>query len=101
MVAHTEVATIIGILSLGTEGPETSCPCRGRGLDLRIVRVEMTRPFPVRQIIWNAIPVGHGRLFVSRCGGYFLVGYSLGLGRPWLSMNLVITLSEFQQRAER
>jgi hypothetical protein len=71
VVAHTEIATIIGILSFRTEGPEASCPCRGRCLDLRVVRVEMTRPFPVRQVIWDAIPVGHGRLSISRCGGYF------------------------------
>ena len=70
MGALTEVATIIGILSFGTEGPKTSCPCCGRCLDLRVVRVEMAGPFPVLQVIWDAIPGGHGRLPLLRFDGY-------------------------------
>jgi hypothetical protein len=66
MKARTEVATIIGILGFGTEGPKASRPCRGRCLDLSVVRVEMAGPFPVLQVVWDAIPAGHGRIKMRR-----------------------------------
>lgn len=58
--ARTEVTAIVGLLSFGTECPEASHPRCGRCFDLGVVRIDTTRPFPFRKVIWDVVPLGHG-----------------------------------------
>lgn len=99
MVTRTEVATIIGILSFRTEGPETSCPCCRRCLGLRVVRVEMTGPFPVLQVIWYVISVGHGRLSDSKIWGVFWWGKK-ALDGASMADRLIISLKAGNPQGE-
>ena len=59
-LACTEVATIKGILSFGTEGLETPKPCCGGCVDLEVVRVDAAGPFPTLQGVRYVVLVGHG-----------------------------------------
>jgi len=60
VAAHTEVTAIIGLLSFGTKCPEASCPRCGRCFDLSVVRIDMTRPFPLIKIVRDVVPLRHG-----------------------------------------
>ncbi len=60
VAARTEVTAIIGLLSFGTKCPEASRPCCGRCVDLSVVQVDMTRPFPFIEVVWDVVPLRHG-----------------------------------------
>jgi hypothetical protein len=60
VAARTEVTAIIGILRFGTECPEASRPRCGRCFDFRVVRIDMTRPFPLIKVVWDVVPLRHG-----------------------------------------
>ena len=60
VVARTEVTAIIGLLSFGTKCTETSRPRCGLCFDLSVVRIDMTRPFPLIKIVRDIVPLRHG-----------------------------------------
>ena len=64
VVARTEVTAIIGFLSFWTKSSEASRPrCRG-GFDLSVVRIDMTRPFPLIKVVWNVVFLRHSGALV-------------------------------------
>jgi hypothetical protein len=79
------------MLSLRIKGPETSQPCCRRCLGLGVVRVEVTRPFPVFQVVGYVIPSDRHTPRIQDAVGILSGLRTLGV-RPWRTVDFFYPL---------